>query len=167
MTESTIAKAAKQLVNQEVFFLASEMIAFLIKHQEGLDGDNQDAINKISFSYDYEASCINKGFILSQDEFGKWGWSDEEEELASSGFESKLKAAKDCCDECGLDLCEVEIYEYWIVSPWLAVKLKDQLESVANVFGLWVWARTTTGQCIACDEQIERIAELNLNLFSK
>src|SRR5579864_5766786 len=50
-----------------------------------------------------------------------------------------------------------EIYEWWIVSDWLAEKLKKQGEPILdNNYGTW-WGRTTTGQAIFLDEVIEDI----------
>lgn len=52
-----------------------------------------------------------------------------------------------------------EIYEYWAVSSWLADKLKEHGEPVAE-FGLThVWGRGTTGQAIALDYVIEQIVK--------
>ena len=50
-----------------------------------------------------------------------------------------------------------EIYEWWVVSKWLAKKLQDQGEPIIeNDYGIW-WGRTTTGQAIFLDAVIERI----------
>jgi hypothetical protein len=50
-----------------------------------------------------------------------------------------------------------EIYEWWVVSSWLAKKLQGQGEPILeNDYGVW-WGRTTTGQAILLDEVIERI----------
>lgn len=47
-----------------------------------------------------------------------------------------------------------EAYEHWIVSPWLA----EQLPYTADVTGLKIWARFTTGQAISLDHQIQTLA---------
>lgn len=50
-----------------------------------------------------------------------------------------------------------EIFEWWVVSPWIAKKLLLAGEPVIdNEFGQW-WGRTTTGQAIALDEVIEEL----------
>lgn len=50
-----------------------------------------------------------------------------------------------------------EIYEYWIVSEWLAEKLEQESEPVIKSdFGTW-WGRTCTGQAIMLDSVIEKI----------
>ncbi|MEZ4621175.1 MAG: hypothetical protein R2867_37525 [Caldilineaceae bacterium] len=50
-----------------------------------------------------------------------------------------------------------EIYEWWVVSDWLAEKLEEQGEAMLiNDFGKW-WGRTCTGQAIYLDSVIEEI----------
>lgn len=50
-----------------------------------------------------------------------------------------------------------EIYEYWIVTPWLGKKLKDKGEPVLERFGGWIWGRTCTGHEIPLDNVISEI----------
>ena len=50
-----------------------------------------------------------------------------------------------------------EIYEYWIVSPWLGKKLRDKGEPVLERWGGWIWGRTCTGQTISLDSVISSI----------
>lgn len=50
-----------------------------------------------------------------------------------------------------------EIYEYWIVSEWLAEKLENEGEAIIRSdYGTW-WGRTCTGQAIMLDCVIEKI----------
>ena len=54
-----------------------------------------------------------------------------------------------------------EIYEYWIVSKWLASKLRENNEPIIDSpysFN-YIWGRTTTGQSIECDYVIEKIVK--------
>ena len=50
-----------------------------------------------------------------------------------------------------------EIYEYWIVSDWLAEKLRARGEFVGDLCDLNVWGRTTSGQAILLDYVINQI----------
>jgi len=50
-----------------------------------------------------------------------------------------------------------EALEYWIVTPWLAQKLKAHSELVAEFFDLTIWGRQTSGQPISADTVIEDI----------
>ena len=51
-----------------------------------------------------------------------------------------------------------QTYEQWIVSDWLARKLKDKGETVGELCGLTVWGRGTTGQSICLDRVIQNLA---------
>ena len=51
-----------------------------------------------------------------------------------------------------------EVYEHWIVSDFLGRKLEEQGETVRTVLGLTIWGRCCTGQAIALDYVIQRIA---------
>src|SRR5215469_1983717 len=50
-----------------------------------------------------------------------------------------------------------EIFEWWLISPWLGKKLLMEGDPVIdNGYGVW-WGRTTTGQAISLDYIIEKI----------
>ena len=51
-----------------------------------------------------------------------------------------------------------QTYEQWIVSDWLARKLKNKGETVGELCGLTVWGRGTTGQSICLDRVIQNLA---------
>lgn len=63
------------------------------------------------------------------------------------------------CSNHGLDYEYTEALEYWAVSDWLSRKLAEKGESIAEVCGLTVWGRCTSGQMLACDAVIEEIAK--------
>lgn len=69
------------------------------------------------------------------------------------------------CNEHDVDTSdyEFEVYEHWIVSVWLARKLKERGHVVCDDFmGLTIWGRACTGQAIYMDSSIEGICnELN------
>ncbi len=50
-----------------------------------------------------------------------------------------------------------EVYEFWLITPWFAEKLKAQGELVAEFFNLDIWGRQTTGQAIYIDAVIDDI----------
>lgn len=61
--------------------------------------------------------------------------------------------------EFNLDPDTFEAYEHWIVSNWLARKLRDKGEMVSDdILGLTVWGRCTSGQAILLDGVICEIA---------
>lgn len=61
-------------------------------------------------------------------------------------------------DFCNDNYIEPEIYEYWAVSNWLGVKLKDQGEIVIDAYPT-IWGRCTTGQAILLDSVIVKIVK--------
>jgi hypothetical protein len=50
-----------------------------------------------------------------------------------------------------------EIFEYYVVSDYLAQKLRDRGEQVVSFFELDIWCRTVTGQAIHADHVINEI----------
>lgn len=67
------------------------------------------------------------------------------------------------CELADIESYQREVFEHWIVTDWFANKLIEQGEKVDKDFaGMCIWARTTSGQGIASDSVIERIAaEIN------
>lgn len=63
----------------------------------------------------------------------------------------------------GIDEEELEAYpeilEWWLVTSWMAERLKEQGETILdNDYGIW-WGRSCSGQSITCDGVIRSIAE--------
>lgn len=52
-----------------------------------------------------------------------------------------------------------EVFEYWLVTPWLGEKLKARGELVTEFFNLVIWGRQTTGQLIYADDVIGKITK--------
>ena len=50
-----------------------------------------------------------------------------------------------------------EALEHWLVSNWLAERLREEGEMVVEFLGLTIWGRTTSGQAIYIDSVIEDI----------
>jgi hypothetical protein len=51
-----------------------------------------------------------------------------------------------------------EVFEFWIVTPWLGEKLKDHGEVVTEFCDLVFWGRQMMGQLIYVDDVIGAIA---------
>ena len=51
-----------------------------------------------------------------------------------------------------------EVFEWWLVSPYLAQELKQQGEVIIDALGCHWWGRTTSGQAICMDSVIQKIA---------
>ena len=54
-----------------------------------------------------------------------------------------------------------EALEHWLVSDWLANRLREQGEMVIDFMDLTIWGRTTSGQAIYIDSVIEDIYNKN------
>lgn len=52
-----------------------------------------------------------------------------------------------------------EVFEFWLVTDWLASKLREYNEVIIEVDDLVIWGRTCTGQAIYMDDLIQEIAE--------
>ena len=52
---------------------------------------------------------------------------------------------------------EVKAAEWWIVSEWLASRLKEKGETVDSFYGLTIWARCDSGSAIKTDLVIQEI----------
>lgn len=52
-----------------------------------------------------------------------------------------------------------EVFEFWLVTDWLASKLREYNEVIIEVDDLVIWGRTCTGQAIYVDGLIQEIAE--------
>tara|TARA_R100000008_G_scaffold75609_1_gene54949 strand:+ start:178 stop:510 length:333 start_codon:yes stop_codon:yes gene_type:complete len=53
--------------------------------------------------------------------------------------------------------CPEEALEHWLVSDWLANRLREEGEMVADFMDMTIWGRTTSGQAILLDSVIEDI----------
>ena len=50
-----------------------------------------------------------------------------------------------------------EVLEWWLVTPWLAERLKEQGEIIIEELGCRWWGRLTSGQAIYMDGVIQEI----------
>lgn len=152
---------ANDLVTREIHYCASQLIAKLSETTTKLDGFDMheswhDELYQLTAPLpDPEEVAVQHGWWRQENTMRKM--------IARKDFDGTHFAEtwEDACDQDGLDPyeCIREIYEHWIVSDWLADKLARHGETVSKDFmGLTIWARTTTGQAIAADEVIQRIA---------
>lgn len=79
-------------------------------------------------------------------------------QLALEFVEGEHEGWKTFCDEMNLDPERLEVYEHWIVTGWLAGKLTDKGHVVAEILGMTIWGRPTTGQAISMDSVMLEIA---------
>lgn len=109
---------------------------------------------------DWEEAAIENGWIEYN---GRWFGYDHDyfaspEEALLEGECSDADTAQEACEANDIEPYQAEVFEHWAVTDWLADKLEAAGEKVDRDFaGLYVWARTTTGQNIAMDGVIQRI----------
>jgi len=143
-----------QFVQREVKACISDMAEYLF----GYDGDKYADWDE--WENLYIARCPECGDIV--DEWKEVDENDvvhiESDDIANEYMDHGVK-----CPHCGAiheDEPETElqeIYEYWIVTPWLGEKLRDKGEPVLKRWDGWIWGRTCTGQAILLDSVISSI----------
>lgn len=180
MTGNTeLHETAKRLVDREVHCCMSSLVATLAAgygdtgnpvsgRRSDLASLTEQALELASPVLDYESAAREEyeagrdyQIVSSEEEPGSFEWRlfTHGAEVDREGFfltkRDALVAAMACRDE----MPELEVYEHWSVSTWLAEKLIAKGERVDRDFaGLCVWARTTTRQTICIDAVIEAIA---------
>lgn len=67
---------------------------------------------------------------------------------------------EELCRELQIDTDDFrdEVYEHWLISGWLAARLRERGEVTGELCGLTIWGRGTTGQSICLDRVIQNIA---------
>lgn len=124
---------------------------------EGAGGGDLQEMTSQAFElaspvFDYEGAAEDAGF-----EYCAEGGDDWAPYWAKDG--RTFDTAEEACASENIDPYDHEVFEHWIVSDWLADRLTAKGEKCDKDFaGLTVWARTTTGQGIACDHVMQEIA---------
>lgn len=152
-----LQRRAARLVSQEVNACMSSLVATLARagaaEDRELNALMEQAVELAVPVPDYEGAAREDGWLpdLSGAD-GACYKRDHGETHEAYGW-------YDACVLSGIEPHEIEVYEHWAVSTWLAEKLLAKGERVDTDFaGLNVWARTTTGQAISADSVIETIA---------
>lgn len=144
-TESQRQKAGALIVDREVLCLASDIVDDLLIANAEFRGIGDAGIGPEDIENAYREVCPDCGEDVEE-------WEAEEayrEHCCSAG-----------CGWTGDDPESEpqEIYEWWLVSDWLADKLAERGHPVCRNYALGLWGRCTTGQAIALDHGIQEIA---------
>lgn len=160
----------EQLVQHHVFALVSSLVSTLaagayldIKIAGHDHGAETELLNLFAQAAelaapidDWEEPLIQAGWKrvgIGDGLVADWRWQHQED------IGPGEPDAQTACEEAGIEPYQREVFEFWIVSDWLADKLEAHGEKVDRDFaGLIVWARTTTGQAIYADGLFEEIA---------
>lgn len=162
---------ASLLVDREVYCCMSSMVSALaagygdlMQDHTGANRPLRDLIDQaMEFAapvLDYESAAREAGYEINDfaDSDQAYWFKGEDHDEESEPVESITAAWRDCCETNGIKPHELEVYEHWAVSSWLADKLEAKGERVDRDFAdLSIWARTTTGQAIYMDNVIQEI----------
>ncbi len=166
-------ETARRLVRDDVYCNVSHLVASLMSNacqpDPLIDEETAEALAGRPAGVDEMREELPDHYVCEEvadsggDMVWRWYDSDAEEtpDVADSfHFDDEEEALRDLYESERLDMPDgSEAFEHWIVSNWLAEKLRAMGESVADdVQGLTVWARCTTGQAIAMDWTFQRIA---------
>jgi hypothetical protein len=182
--ERRIEETARRIVETDVCYCVSSLVSNLARRDwDGSDGVDPDALASL-FSRqpdadDYRDAARDAGIFdtpqkpgpmeerieVYQDQFKVWSYKvfdtdgDESDRGTADGTEAGAWRA--AFDAIGQDHPDgSECLEHWLVTKWLAEKLEEHGEAVSDdaIDGLTIWGRCTSGQAIAGDWIIERIA---------
>lgn len=168
----------RTMVDREVYYCVSGLVDHFAKHPHALDGsgyDYDELMELYTPEPDYEEALRQSGYVVEPDSDGNLyaydnnedldvdsdltfdKWLEEHGTVLSTEDPDDLQAI---CEELAINVDDYrnEVYEHWIVSTWLANRLRDQGEAVGDLLGLTIWGRCTTGQAIYIDSVMERIA---------
>ena len=156
-------KDVETLVQREVYYCVSGLVLHLIE----INIDDNSELVPVCWRDDYEEPAewfIENGMDLDDmvEYIANQDYSlHDPEDMEKCRKQTKNIARgdwQDFCDDFRIDPHQIEAYEHWIVSDWLADKLEAMGEMVLKDFhGLTIWGRCTTGQAIHMDGVICRI----------
>ena len=132
-TESELQRVAGDIVNQNVYYC----ISYLMTEVGRLNIYESDW----SEEFNESVSCQMLACGCDMDE-------EEIEEAREEGRD---------LESCGS--CHREVYEHWIVSPYLRDRLREMDETVIGFMNMDVWSRCITGQSIALDWPLRELAK--------
>ena len=175
LTSSDKQEIATRLVSREIFHCASQMISGVAPH--ACEMGIEDEINAVCCpdseieEYEYQEAAEAEGWIKFEDATEAQQKEaidnylpddtttkafiqlDDDGEYIDSDY--RISSYEELCNDHDIDVESepVEVYEFWIISDWLAYRLPSQ-----TILGFNIWGRTCTGQAICLDHNIQEIA---------
>lgn len=139
--QDKINETAKRIVDQDVYANVDSMVRYILSQDDPNAPFTYDDIEINTPDYD----------DMSEEEVDDLLVSEYSEDPADySDLDEKIDFLKD-------NYSQPEVYEYWLVSNWLADKLRDNGETIIDDY-IAIWGRSTTGQAIYLDGVIQRVA---------
>jgi len=165
IAENDLQELCSRLVQREVCYTVSGLIYTLAKGM-GERVEDRDLADLTEQAY--ELARPIEDWQGAAEEAG-WKWNEASgayhlNDDAEGGFENVWDGDKgdwqQLCSDTDIEPHQIEVYEHWLVTDWMAEKLKEHGERVDDDFaGMTVWARTTTGQAISMDYVIRQIVK--------
>ena len=176
LTSNDKQEIANRLVNREIYHNASQMISGIAPHacEMGLEDEVLSVChpdNDIS-EEDYQEAAEAEGWVKFEDATEEQRKTALEEYLPDDnttdrtfiqidddgGYldsDYRIDSYEELCGDHNIEVegQEVEVFEFWIISDWLAYRLPSQV-----ILGFNIWGRTCTGQAICLDYNIQEIA---------
>ncbi len=143
----TISQEVRTMVDTNVLVSVSALI-----NELSSDEKYMDMIFDLLSQPDFKTPARDAGFIVEDRPDGFYWSSDVPAPAADGPFTTAENAWESACDAEGIDPYINEVYEHWIVTPWLAHQLEERGEVIDHDFlGMVIWGRCATGQEIAVD----------------
>lgn len=164
ITKEQIEERAQGLIDHEVFSCQSSLVDMLLQRGD-VEGFTIDEIqyNRPDPSDWDAAEC--RDYIDKHEgmDYGPKSADYTEENEEGETVTDEDAWLSDMQDHIN-DMDQDEIYEWWLVSRWLAGELASIGEPILdNDYGYW-WGRTCTGQSMILDGTLQAIAE---NILSR
>lgn len=150
MTKPTQSQL-RDFISREVIYCVSTLIYELSRDEKHLD----DILEISSRHREDVAECPHCGHRAQRDEWEETTIGSGDDEIAAFACPKCDKGTPE--DDLTFEDEDLEAYEHWLVTGWLAEKLEERGEIVGEFLGLTIWGRTCTGQAIYMDGVIEEI----------
>lgn len=166
MTTNTIT--IREFVEREIICTISPLVFALTQEKQCLDEELATELWTGQINYDEcEIVINNDGSYLGQKN-ELWGLYDNDEpdspivdykyktreELIEWYFNDMDGANDYDGDKWNIENYRQQILEHWVVSPYLAAKLKEESETVIDLYDLDVYCRPYSGQMLQADDSI-------------
>ena len=151
------------LVQREVYYCQTTVVEELLNMDE-----NENVIYELENFWYYRRDLSDGEFIGDYDDLQEKITEVEDkrdnlEALKADGakdIEGQITALEDDLREMDEPDTEAsEIFEWWLISDYMARKLKEKGQVIWEEYGCTWWGRQTTGQGILLDHVISMIAE--------
>ena len=149
------------LVQREVYYCQSMVVSEMLQNDliDWGDISNYYTYRAQLSTGEWEGTEEEKSELIEELEQKAEELEEEKSELIEE-IEEQITALEDDIRE--LESCDwqpQEIYEWWLVSDWLANRLEEMGHPILREMGCTWWGRCCTGQAIRLDYSISKIAE--------